>query len=684
MKGNRSRSSRASLSFQTIAFSVISNSLTLPAGADWREDIGFARLQAVAGPELPTAVADGLTHVEPPEDLAGLNFVADPANPLFTGKTFNLPSGPGGVSYHATGVGTNFYGNTTSLLPGASVVDCYDANGWIFGDFLKTGTSTAPVVEARAVQNHSWIANPGDLSEAAAEQANQRLDFAIDRDGFSCVVGMNNGTTSTTTLPYLLGQSYHSISVGLSNGGHSAGFTTLDGVDRIKPDIVAPDPMYTSFGTPMVASTAGLLHQGLAQAPHLLTGADLPRVTKALLLATATKDDVPSWSSTTARPLDIRYGAGQVNAHHAWLALRGGNHPASGVTAYAPRGWAAETIPANGTRTWFFTIPAGSLPTPFCAAMTWHRAIADGPDPGWGNLSVNLADLNLRLYNASGFTVGSLITESLSTVDNVELVNQTTLAAGTYALVVENTSATLTRAALAWHSLPAVTVAATTATAREIDGAPGLVTFTRTGDTSLPLLVPLTTGGTAVSGSHFVALPASVTIPAGSSTTTLTIAPISDALAQGNRTLTVNAAADFALVRDPAQNALITLEDKPFDAWRFTNFDTAELADPGISSETADPDYDALPNLIEYALGLAPETFDLNPVTTAPAAGYLQLTATKNPAATDITWAAEACDDLETWAPANIDTNSPTNFAASDTVPIAGAEKRFMRLKVMR
>lgn len=663
-------------SFQTIAFSLVSITL---AQADWRDEIGFTRLQLLASPELPTTVTDGVTQVEA---MDGGNFAPNQASPLFTGKTFTVMNSPSGASGHATGVATNFYGNTNSLLPGAFAVDCYYALNWMQGNFLQAGQPTAPLIETRAVQNHSWISTEGYISVQSAEDVNRRLDFAIDRDGFSSVVGVNNG--NSTTLPYILGQSYHTISVGLSNGNHSAGFTTLDTTGRIKPDIVAPEPNYTSFATPMVASAAGLLHEKLSQSPHSLSGADLPRVTKALLLATATKDNVPSWSNNATRPLDLRYGAGQLNAHHAWQALRGGNHPASGATALPSRGWSTQSIPANGTSTWFFTIPTGSIPTPFCAALTWHRAIADGPGPGWGNLQVNLANLNLRLYHASDFTVGALITESASFVDNVELVNQTALPAGSYALVVENTSATTTPAALAWHSLPAVTVAATDDTAAEIDGSAAVVTFTRSGDTGLPLLVPVTTGGTAVSGTDFVALPTTVTIPAGSATTTLTVTPVSDSLAQGMRSLTVAVAADFALVRDSAQNAAITLDDKPFDAWRFANFDTSELANPAHSSETADPDADTLPNLIEYALGLSPETPDTNPITASEAGGYLQLTATKNPAATDITWSAEASGDLETWTPANIDTNTSSIFVSSDTVEIVGTEKRFMRLKVAK
>lgn len=614
--------------------------------------------------------------------MDGGNFTPDPANLLFTGKTFTVMERPSAPSGHATGVATNFYGSTTSLLPGAFAVDSYYAVDWMQDNSLQTGQPVAPLIETRAIQNHSWISTQGFISVPSAEEVNKRLDFAIDRDGFSSVVGVNNG--NSTTLPYILSQSYHTISVGLSNGNHSAGFTTLDTTGRIKPDVVAPELNYTSFATPMVASTAGLLHEKLSQSPHSLTGADLPRVTKALILATATKDNVPSWSNTPTRPLDLRYGAGQLNAHHAWQALRGGNLPPSGVTQHPSRGWSAGSIPANGSSTWFFTIPTGSIPTPFCAALTWHRSVTDGPGPGWGNLQVSLANLNLRLHHAPDFTVGTLITESASLVDNVELVNQTALPAGTYALVVENTSATATRAALAWHSLPAVTVAATDDAAAEIDGSTALVTFTRTGDTGLPLLVPITTGGTAISGTDFAAIPATVTIPAGSATTTLTVTPVSDTLAQGARTVTIAAAADFALVRDPAQNAAITLEDKPFDAWRFANFDPTELANPAHSSETADPDADSLPNLIEYALGLSPETPDANPITAAEAGGYLQLTATKNPAATDITWSAEASGDLETWIPANIDTNTSGVFVASDTVEIEGTEKRFMRLKVER
>jgi hypothetical protein len=655
--------------------------------ADWKDEIGFPRLQTLAGGSLPAAPANGLTHVEGSTTNAPVyTFLTDSSNPLLSGKTIiNQSAALGsGISSHATHVAINFYG-TGSLLPGSATVDAYLANHWLGSGFLNIEQNTEPLTETRAVQNHSWI-GLANTPDAIAIEAGQRIDHAINRDGFVCVVGENNG--SSTILPDLLGQSYHTISVGRDDGQHSAGFTALDGTGRIKPDIVAPSAWpenATSWTTPMVASAAGLLHAKLSAAPFSLIGADLPRVVKALLLASATKNTVANWDNTSTRPLDERYGAGELNIHHAWLAMSAGR-ASSGNTAHGIRGWAAETVNGNSSTTWFFTIPAGTVPTPFCAALTWHRIINDGnPDPEiWGNLSSSMADLNIRLHEASGFTIGSQIAESASTVDNVELIYQPSLPPGNYAIVVQNTSGDATDIALAWHSLPAVTVTATQPIAKEIDGQQATVTITRTGDTTLPMQVPLIIGGTAVSGTHYQTLPAIVIIPATQSSLALQVTPVSDFLAQGSRTVTVAIAADFALVRDAAQSAVATIHDKPFDAWRFASFTAPELATPAISGETVDPDGDQLANLLEYGLGLPPKSPNASPVILVEPANHVTLSADKNPAATDITWGAEVSADLTSWDPAVIITNNFSNFTARDNILITGAEKRFIRLKVTR
>lgn len=652
------------------------------AHAGWKDEIGFTRLQALAGGSLPTSTANGFTHVEAPDGNG--NYTPDTGNALFSNKTFMVKSGASAISDHATHVATNFYGST-SLLPGSATVDLYNANIWLQSDFLKLGTSSLPNIESRAVQNHSWVGSLG--SEALDTETNKRLDYAISRDGFVCVVGENNLPNPTQNL---LAQSYHTISVGRDDGQHTAGFTTIDGTGRIKPDIVAPSasPEYaTSWTTPMVGSAAGLLHAKLSSATYSLTGADLPRVVKALLLASATKDTVPNWDNTSTRPLDDRFGAGELNIHHAWLAMSAGRKT-SGNTTHGIRGWAAEAVNGGSYKTWFFSIPAGAPSTPFCAALTWHRVVTtstSGSGPfqsrSW---SASLADINLRLHQASGFTVGNQITASASTVDNVELIHQPALAPGNYALVVQNASATNTPFALAWHSLPAVTVAATQPVAREIDGQKGSFTIARTGDTALAMQVPLVIGGTAVSGTHYQALPATVTIPAGQSSLALQITPVSDSLAHGHRSVTVAIAADFALVRDAAQQAVVTIQDKPFDAWRFANFTNAELSNSAVSGETADPDRDNLANLIEYAIGLPPKSPNASPVTLVKPANYLTFSAAKNPSASDITWNAEVSHNLASWDAAVIINNNSTSFTARDSVLSSDAAKRFIRLKITR
>ena len=648
------------------------------AKADWRAEIGHTRLlqlAASAGQGIPAATGSGVSHIEASTGV-GI-YGPDTASSVFSGKSFIFKSGASGVSSHANRVALNYYGSA-SLLSANSTVDLYDANSWIGGGFLNLGGGfTAPASEARAVQNHSWIGN--GITESQATEIGRRLDFAINRDGFISVMGVNNG--ASTTLPQLLAQTYHGISVGRDDGQHSAGLTTLDGTGRGKPEIVAPSTSpdnATSWTTPMVAGAAGVLHGKLASAPYSQSGANLPRVVKALLLAGATKDTVPLWANTASRPLDARYGAGELNLHHSYLALLAGRATASNNTSYGIRGWAAETVNRSSSKTWYFTIPPGAAGTPFCAVLTWHRTVSS---LGW---TATLSNLDLRLHHASGFALGSQIAASASTVDNTELIHQPALPPGNYALVVENTSSNNTAIGMAWHSLPAVTTAASSPLAREIDGQQGTLTLSRTGDSTFPLWVPLAISGSAVPGTHYQPLPSAVMIPAGQSSVSLQVIPIADFLAQSNRTVIVAAAQDFASVRDFSQTAVVTIEDKPFDAWRFENFSGSELADAATSGDAADPDGDGLANLVEYALDFEPNKADARPASVSEIDDYLTISHTKNPAATDITWAAEVTGNFTNWQAALILTDTSTAFTARDTVLISNSERRFLQLKISR
>ena len=646
--------------------------------ADWLDEIGFTRLQALAGNSLPTAPSNGLSQVEATE--GSTNYEPNSASTLFAGKTFNSKSGASGTSSHADHVARNFYAST-SQVPGTCPIDLYNANDWLGAGYLNIGTTTAPKTESRAVQNHSWAGSSGNSTTDT--EIGRRLDFAINRDGFVCPVGLYNQDTNTPVHAQLLCQTYNTISVGRDDGGHTKGLTTLDGNGRRKPDIVAPSaaPEYaTSWTTPMVSGAAALLYQKLVD--YSPSFSDRPRVIKALLLASATKNTVPDWGNSSSSPLDDVYGAGELNIHHAYHALIAGKATA-GSTRYGIRGWASDSVSSSSSKTYYFRIASGAPSTPFSAALTWHRVVTENLLIGWGNLSSSLANLRLKLYQTDGTNLTTLLATSDSSVDNVELIHQPSLVPGDYALRVESSSSS-TAYALAWHSLPAVTIATTVSTAHEIDGAQGAFRLTRTGDLGLPLQVPLTTTGTAIVGTHYLALPATVTIPAGQSAISLQLSPVSDSLAQGDRSVGVKVGSDFAMVSDSSQEATITIKDKPFDAWRFGIFSTAELSNPSISGELADPDGDKLANLIEYAFGLNPKLPNPSSEVFDTANGYLVVSAAKNPVATDIAWSAQVSSDLENWTPAQTTIDSATNFEARDAGLMGDSARRFIRIKIVK
>ncbi len=670
--------------------------------ADWLQSVGADRLAATFA-NVPTA-AGVLSLVESPLFGGANNYLPDAANYAFAGKTFVNKGPDTGTNSHATVVGQFFFGNPTSLLTGAAEIHAYNASYWIEADFLNYNTTSAPLVEVARVQNHSWIATGAEVTAELVEEVDQRLDFAIHRDGFVAVAGVNNG--NSTTLPPLLAQAYNHITVGLTSGAHSAGFTAFDGAGRIKPDLVAPD-FLTSYATPKVSTTAGVLAARAGASPHLLTGANLPRVVKALLLAGATKEEFPAWARTTARPLDLRYGAGELNALLSYRMLESGRAAPSGGALVAETGWAATSLADGAQQTYFFEVPADAAAAPFSVALTWHRIVTDGSLAPflWSPSPAVLANFTLRLHVADGFTLGALLDESASAVDNVEHIHAPALAPGRYALVVSAQAGTATTDyALAWRATPTVTVAATVAEARESDGAPGEFTITRAGSTATPLLVPLAVGGDAVAGTHYAALPTSVLIPAGAASATLSVTPVGDALAQGDRTVTVTVAGDYSLAAGAPASATVTVVDKPYDAWRFAAFDAAQLTDEAVSGDEADPDADGLVNLLEYALGGAPLDAADGPGI-APALGladgvetgerHLTLSYTQPAGRDDLAYVVEWSADLtaawqsgagvaEETARVPAEGGGGERVTVRSTATLAEQARQFLRLRVTR
>jgi endonuclease I len=93
----------------------------------------------------------------------------------------------------------------------------------------------------------------------------------------------------------------------------------------------------------------------------------------------------------------------------------------------------------------------------------------------------------------------------------------------------------------------------------------------------------------------------------------------------------------------------------PGEAWKSTCFTVAEINDPTISGDAADPDGDGLGNLLEYLFNRDPRQPDQSATVTVSVAGQgginnLFLNFPHNRNATDVSLSYEVSTDLRTWA----------------------------------
>jgi hypothetical protein len=130
-----------------------------------------------------------------------------------------------------------------------------------------------------------------------------------------------------------------------------------------------------------------------------------------------------------------------------------------------------------------------------------------------------------------------------------------TVAPGAYTVGTPD-SATVTIA----DSGTTVSIAATDATASESGGDPGVFTVTRTGPTGVALPVNFTIGGTATVATDYANIAASVTIPSGQASATVTVTPAIDGALEGNETVTLTLAAGGYTVGSPS-TAMVTIVD---------------------------------------------------------------------------------------------------------------------------
>ena len=420
--------------------------------ADYKSDIGYTRLLAEIGGSLPTGVSVEVTQAEADTntDPAIYSYLPDLANSQFTGKTITdktLLSGP--YSGHATAVGKNFYGNTSSMAPGIGTIDAYLADDWLDTGFLRVTSNFRPLSSPSRIANHSWIGSYNDT--VANSVLLRRIDWVVDIDEFIQVVGQKNN--ASTNSPLLAG-AYNVIAVGKTDGINGRGTPVLDTIyteGRTRPHLVAPFTT-SSSATPVVAAAAAVLldlghnNSSLSTDPVVtettnregmtIYNAERSEVIKAALMAGAdrytTNGSTPNITDyradTTNRStngLDMRYGAGQINIYSSYHIIAAGeqNSDEDDIAGSGNVGdFGFDFDPAFGgasgsNTTASYRFATGASPVILSAALVWNLYINAGSGNGFSG-TATLRDLDLFLYDVTNGT--ELLIDSTSSNENTE------------------------------------------------------------------------------------------------------------------------------------------------------------------------------------------------------------------------------------------------------------------------
>lgn len=436
-------------------------------GSDVHTDIGFSRLQAELGDDIPTGAGVPVTQVE---GIVDGHWMPNPDHAEFEGKSLLNRSGDSGESGHATAVGVRFFGSTTSLSPGVSEIAVYEANDWMqLGrlQFLYWGGK--PLASASRVANHSWVGDPPGLDSELL----RRLDWIIERDEFVQVAAVNNGTSGRA----LFGSAFNDVSVGRTDGNHPRGTVPMDNgtytdncyeASRTAPHLVVPLNK-TSYTAPFVSSLAALLveigheNPGLSTDPvesrttnrigDVLYNAERAEVIKAALMAGADRythnigtgqirDYRANPADRTENGLDARYGAGQVNAANSYAIVAAGEQNSledapvgEGHIGHAGFDYDPAFGGASGSnRTATYRVHGDSEHTLLRVSLVWNLRL-EGGSGYYFDGNATLYDLDLSLIDLTDG--GAEVASSRSRTENTENLALTLIPEHEYRILVE-------------------------------------------------------------------------------------------------------------------------------------------------------------------------------------------------------------------------------------------------------
>ena len=446
------------------------------AHADFKTDTGYNALVGELGAATPNGTGVKVTIVEANTDTnvdgdgvpidGTYNFKPDPSDSQFVGpaKTFTVrippPTVTAGNSAHATFiVGRPFFGKTISVAGSISEIESFEANHWLGSGELGTLTGVVPLANAHLsrVSNHSYV---GAIADSDVElELLERVDWLVARDEFLVVVGRG--------IPQnpLLHSAFNAIGVGETSGDDSATVSFGQGGIYVggRPSVELVSSSSSASGaTAEVSSVAALLVQQANDNPLLSNGSvtnrnaqtichgETAEAIKAILMAGADRQfitDAPNgdtYTVNTAHGVDVRYGAGMVNAYNSYYILDGGEQDSAADGGGTIGAYGFDYDPSfggaggsNALATYRFT--TGAI-NEIAVTLAWH-ALIDIDEVIAENFvtAATLHNLDLTLIRETGGDV--VVATSTSMYENYENIWLTGLAGGTYRIEVSTPDA---------------------------------------------------------------------------------------------------------------------------------------------------------------------------------------------------------------------------------------------------
>ncbi len=425
-----------------------------------------------------------------------------------------------------------------------------------------TATITLSAVSAEAVSVDAFI-NGGTALGGGIDHGFTRttVEFAPGETSKTVVIPVMNDTASEGNETLILNLA-NPARARLSSTAANNVFTITISDDDTLPTAtagfaVAAASVTESLASPMIVA--------LARAQTAAVSVDY-----AVTGGTATAADYSSGTGTLtfapgetskALPLSIVNDGDQESSEIVIVTL---SNPTGGI-ALSPNTTHTRTVIDDDTMS--FSISATTAAAAEPAANGLFTITRSGT--GTGDVTLNLDVTGTATaggdYTAIAANVvfpggSTSVTLPVSVIDDALAEESETvfvaIAAGPYSIGTPS-SATVTIA----DNEPSVSIVATDASAAEAGPDAGTIVFTRTGSVAAPLTLNVSVGGSATSGSDYAAFAFPVVIPAGDSTTTITVLPVDDASSEGNETvsLTLNTASGYRI--SGASQATVTIAD---------------------------------------------------------------------------------------------------------------------------